>query len=300
MATLTLQKYQGTAKYFIEKLGDDVGLKMMLIPEGEYWMGTPDDEIEKLIKTYPNDEKWWRAESPQHLVEVPRFFMGKSPITQAQWLAVMGGENPSNFQGDFIEGRGDRLQRPVENVSWLDTQEFCEKLSEQTNKPYRLPTEAEWEYACRAIQVPPLSMGARRDLTQELWNREYHQPFHFGETISIDIANYYDKRVYGRGKESEYQEQTTPINHFQVANDFGLCDIHGNVYEWCEDNYHQTYIDAPVDGSVWIDELNSDSDKVIRGGAWTNEPEDCRSAFRYCNPRGIRSNFVGFRVVVSP
>ncbi len=210
------------AQYFTEELGDDIGLDMVLIPGGSFWMGTEDSEIERLVEEYK--EEWFKDESPQHKVTVPRFFMGRYPITQEQWRVVAGWEeqaeatlkpDPSNFKKDY-EGI-DRWQRPVEQVSWEDAKEFCNRLSKKTKREYRLPTEAEWEYACRAV-------NRDENLTQEEWNKQYHQPFHFGETISTELANYQGtddesmgwKGSYGRGVTGEYREQTTPVGYFNT------------------------------------------------------------------------------------
>ncbi len=180
-----------------------------------------------------------------------------------------------------------RWERPVENVSWEDAKEFCNRLSKKTGREYRLPTEAEWEYACRAVNG--------EDSTVEEWNRKYNQPFHFGETISTELANYHGNYVYGRGVEGEYREQTTPVGYFKVANNFGLCDMHGNVWEWCEDDWHGNYGGAPNDGGAWFSETSSN--KVIRGGSWNDNPSNCRSAYRLLGTRDDRSIGVGFRVV---
>jgi formylglycine-generating enzyme required for sulfatase activity len=204
------------------------------------------------------------------------------------------GKNPSHFTKDF-EKAGDALQRPVEQVSWNDAQEFCRKLEQQTGKPYRLPTEAEWEYACRAIV--PEDKG--EVLTKEIWNKKYHQPFHFGETISPKIANYNGQHVYGRGDKGSYWQQTTPVGYFNIANAFGLYDVHGNVREWCEDDYHKNYKGAPEDATAWLDQ-DENTTKILRGGSWNIKPWFCRSANRFNYSRIDLNLNNGFRVAVSP
>ncbi|MHC5719615.1 MAG: formylglycine-generating enzyme family protein, partial [Nostoc sp.] len=158
-------------------------------------------------------------------------------------------------------------QRPVEQVSWYDAVEFCDRLSDHTKRQrqYRLPSEAEWEYACRAGTTTP---------------------FHFGETITSELANYDATSTYGRGVEGTYRKETTPVGSFNAANAFGLYDMHGNVWEWCLDDWHNNYERAPTDGSPWFDNKNDNlyqkqGNAVLRGGSWLYYPRDCRSASRY-------------------
>ncbi|MGK7896944.1 MAG: SUMF1/EgtB/PvdO family nonheme iron enzyme [Xenococcus sp. (in: cyanobacteria)] len=283
-----IKRESGQAQYFTEDLGNGVTLDMVSIPGGSFMMGTEDQEIERLCQEY--GEEWFRRERPQHQISIPRFFMGRYPITQAQWREVAGWEqverkldtDPSNFKEDYEDI--ERWLRPVENISWEEAKEFCERLRNKTKREYRLPTEAEWEYACRA---------------------ETNTPFHFGETISTELANYrgtdfeYEGKVYpgnyGRGLKGIYRRQTTPVGYFKIANNFGLCDMHGNVLEWCEDNWHENYEAAPNDGSAWLSEDNSI--KVIRSGSWYDDPFGCRSAYRDDDSRDDRIDFIGFRVV---
>jgi formylglycine-generating enzyme required for sulfatase activity len=246
MAEFIIQRKKSQAQYFTEDLGSDIGLDMILIPGGTFLMGSPPDELER-----------FDSESPQHFVTVPTFFMGRYPITQAQWRFVASlspvnwdlRPDPSDFKGD---------NHPVESVSWSEAVEFCQRLSQYTHRTYRLPTEAEWEYACRAGTTTP---------------------FYFGETITAELASYDATNTYGDGAKGEYKEQTTPVDHFGIANAFGLCDMHGNVWEWCLDHWHSNYEGAPNDGSAWLTDDEEDI-RVLRGGSWDFNPSNCRSAFR--------------------
>ena len=266
---LIIKRHPQQADHFIEDLGNNVQLEMVAIPGGTFLMGSPDTK-----------EGHSKDESPQHEVRVKSFFMGKYPVTQAQWQAVASlpqinqelNPNPSIFKG---------ANRPVEQVSWYDAVEFCARLSELSKRPYRLPSEAEWEYACRA--------GTKT-------------PFHFGETISTELANYNGDYTYGKGVKGENREQTTPVGSFGVANEFGLYDMHGNVWEWCADNWHSSYQGAPSDGSAWIEAEENENEnryRLLRGGSWDNGPGGCRSAYRGIFNPGDRffNNYIGFRVV---
>ncbi len=273
------------AEYFREDLGNNVTLEMVSIPGGKFLMGTEEEEIERLVKKF--DWEGYRREKPQYEVRVKSFFMGKYPVTQAQWQAVMG-NNPAEFQ--------DSPQNPVEQISLNDAIEFCQRLSQKTGRKYRLPSEAEWEYACRAV-VSHQSSVISEELTVEEWNEQYHQPFHFGETITGELANYAANYTYAEEAAGEYRQKTTPVGSFP-PNGFGLYDMHGNVWEWCADNWHDNYEGAPTDGSAWTTGGNKDY-SPLRGGSWINDPGNCRSASRNKFFRG-RDNFddgVGFRVV---
>ncbi len=265
---LTINRHRQPAQCFIEDLGNGVQLEMVAIPEGSFLRGFPADELERS-----------EDESPQHQVNVPSFFMGKYPITQAQWRVVAEWEQVErelNTNPAYFKDREDSARRPVEQVSWYDAKEFCARLSRKTKRDYRLPTEAEWEYACRAGTTTP---------------------FHFGETISTELANYNGNYTYGRGVKGESRGETTKVEYFQFANAFGLYDMHGNVWEWCEDDYHDSYEGAPKDGSAWFSS-DINTTKVIRGGSWFNLAYNCRSAYRDgSNPDFRNNNNVGLRVV---
>jgi formylglycine-generating enzyme required for sulfatase activity len=240
-----------------EDLGNGIQLEKVMIPGGSFMMGSPEDEEGS------NDD-----ERPQHHVTVPSFLMGKYPVTQAQYQAIMG-TNPSLFKGS---------NRPVERVSWYDAVAFCEKLSQITGKTYRLPSEAEWEYACRGGTTTP---------------------FYCGETISTDLANYDGNYTYGQGQKGQYREKTTEVGIFP-ANPFGLYDMHGNVWEWCQDSWHSNYEGAPTDGNARLNNEEDNNGKLLRGGSWFDYPEYCRSAFRYYSLLADNDDFIiGFRVVCS-
>jgi len=274
--TLTLHRYQRTNKRYTEDLGDGVTLPLMLIPAGEFWMGQTETETAELKRQVSEDDyqRYYSRELPRHRVTVPSFFMGKTPVTQAQYKAVMGHNLAEQYDADRFVAP----DKPVVGVSWDDAQAFCQRLAERSGKDYRLPSEAEWEYACRA---------------------ETETPFHFGPTISPELANYDGTRAYGVGPTGEDRRQTTPVGRFP-ANRWGLCDMHGNVWEWCEDDFHNSYDGAPTDGSAWVEPDRSKTGlRVRRGGSWINAPWDCRSAYRGSFNADSRSNLIGFRVCCS-
>jgi formylglycine-generating enzyme required for sulfatase activity/uncharacterized caspase-like protein len=252
---------EGEAEVMIENLGNGVTLEMVKIPGGRFLMGSPETEAERLDN-----------ESPQHYVDVPEFWMGKYVVTQKQWQAIMG-NNPSRFKSWF-KGKN----HPVEKISWNNATQFCQKLSKKTGKDYRLPSEAEWEYACRAGTTTP---------------------FYFGETITGELANYRASETYADEPKGKYRKQTTPVGQFP-PNAFGLYDMHGNVWEWCQDVWHSNYDGAPVDGSAWVNGGNSKY-RVVRGGSWYYYPGWCRSALRGYFDSDVADDFnIGFRLVSFP
>jgi len=302
-----IEKESREAQYFSQDLGNDITLEMIAIPGGTFTMGSP-----------PNEKDSYKYERPQQEVTVPTFFMGKYPITQAQWRAVASrtdlkvekdlDPDPSHFKdppkpplkrgaSDFKDppkpplkrgasdsppfeegargGSPTRWDRPVEQVNWYDAVEFCARLSKLTGREYRLPSEAEWEYACRAGTTTP---------------------FYFGETITGELANYNASKTYAGEAKGEYRGETTPVGQFP-PNAFGLYDMHGNVWEWCADTWHDNYDGAPRDGSAWLENGN-DNRSPRRGGSWGFYPSLCRSAIRFdFDRRGLRFNGLGFRVV---
>ena len=221
-----------------------LGIEMVAIPGGTFEMGSPK-----------------RNESPQHTVNVKPFFMGKYPVTQEQWRFVAQlpqvkrelNPEPSYFKGDKL---------PVERASWYDAVEFCIRLSNHTGREYTLPSEAEWEYACRAGTTTP---------------------FYFGETITDELANYNASKSFANEPIGKYRQETTPVGKFS-PNAFGLYDMHGNVLECCLDDWHGNYEHAPTDGSPWFGDNNNLDQKqervVLRGGSWFNSPGNSRSASR--------------------
>ncbi|WP_246162790.1 SAV_2336 N-terminal domain-related protein [Brasilonema sennae] len=290
---LEIKREKRQATYYLENLEDNITLEMVAIPGGKFMMASPEGE-------------GYESEKPQHEVTVQPFFIGKYPITQAQWRVVAAlpqvnrelKPDPSGFKGDDF---------PVECVSWYDVVEFCARFSKKTGKDYRLPSEAEWEYACRARTTTP---------------------FHFGETLTDKLANYRANETFADEPKGEYREKTTSVGTFS-PNAFGLYDMHGNVWEWCEDSWHENYQEAPTDGSAWHENENSkkqkadtdigsrigkiwknirgqkqeadfsdnDNRSLLRGGSWIIYPDYCRSAYRnYYNP-AYDGNDIGFRVV---
>ncbi|GGA05779.1 formylglycine-generating enzyme family protein [Okeania sp. KiyG1] len=226
---------------------------MVYIPAGSFLMGLPEDKAER-----------HSDENPQHSLTLQPFYMSKYPITQNQYQTIMG-ENPSHFKGG---------NRPVETVNWYNAKEFCQKLSQKTDKIYTLPSESQWEYACRAGTTTP---------------------FYFGETITSDLVNYHGNFPYGNASKGKYRGETTDVGSFP-PNAFGLYNMHGNVYEWCLDVWHDNYHNAPTDGSAWESGGNS-TGKVLRGGSWNYYSWFCRSGCRDWVNGDCCSDYWGFRIV---
>ena len=262
MVEFVIHREQKQTQYFTEDLVYGVGLDMVLIAGERFEMGSPDGELEH-----------FGTEGPQHTVVVPTLFVGRYPVTQAQWRTVATLSavdraleiDPACFKGD---------ERPVERVSWWDAVEFCQRLCRLTKRQYRLPSEAEWEYACRAGTTTP---------------------FHFGETITPELANYRGSVAYGEGPTGKYRRETTPVGTFP-ANVFGLCDMHGNVWEWCADHWHDSYVGAPDNETIWLSS-DENAPRVVRGGSWDNDPRYCCSASRDGFNCDNTLNNTGFRVV---
>lgn len=255
--------YGSEAHYFQEEL-ENVALDMIILPGGVFWMGS--QEAEQGRESH---------EEPQHQVTIEPFCMGRFTVTQAQWRAIANlptihrslNPEPAHTKGE---------NQPVEQVSWHDAIEFCARLTKLTRRDYRLPSEAEWEYACRARTTTP---------------------FHFGETITPELANYDGNYIYNLEPVGQYRQRTVPVGSFQVANAFGLCDMHGNVWEWCADAWHDNYQEAPCDGSVW--EQAELQHRLLRGGSWYCLPSLCRAAQRHWDKADHGGSGIGFRVVCS-
>lgn len=252
---------------FSEDLGNGVKLEIVLLPGGPFQMGSYDEE--------------YADEEPVHQVVVPPFGIGKYEVTQAQWRAVMGGDNPSRFKGENLPHvttaplsgeKGENL--PVEKVSWEDATEFCRKLSSRTGKTYRLPTEAEWEYACR---------GGTTTV------------FAFGASLSSTQANFDGNYPYGGAAKGVYRQKTTPVGGFP-PNKFGLYDMHGNVWEWCQDWYDKSYYRQSPENNP--QGPTSGTYRVVRGGSWYDYGLHCRSSLRNGISPIVHYDNIGFRVVL--
>jgi formylglycine-generating enzyme required for sulfatase activity len=264
MSQLTIQSNKSTVHTFTESLSPGVDLELALILGGSFEMGSPENE------EYRQDDE------SLHTVTVPTFFMARTPVTQAQWRSIVKRPkiktdleaNPSKFKSNE--------DLPVDYITWDHATEFCLRLSKKTGRTYRLPSEAEWEYACRA--------GTKT-------------PFCFGETIDTNLANYDGGYIYEQGVNGLYREEKTLVKTFP-PNQWGLYDMHGNVWEWCQDDYEGDYHRCPSDGRFYLTKFRKgDPSKILRGGSWMDSPESCRSAYR--NPlTGIAyDSYIGFRVV---
>jgi formylglycine-generating enzyme required for sulfatase activity len=232
---------------------NSIGMKFVLVPAGTFTMGSPNSEKGR------GDDEYLRK-----LTFSKGLYMGIHPVTQEQWQAIMGA-NPSHFQGEN--------NLPVEQVSWSDCQAFCKKLGAREKKLYRLPTEAEWEYACRAGTTTA---------------------FHFGATISTEQANYNGNFIFGLGKKGIHREKTTPVGTFP-ANAWGLYDMHGNVWQWCQDwhgGYSRTELTDPQGPK-------SGKNRVLRGGSWGSHPIFCRCANRNFADPESRTEYYGVRICFS-
>jgi formylglycine-generating enzyme required for sulfatase activity len=240
-----------SAEQLTEDLGSGVSLDLIVIPAGAFQMGSPPH--------HGNED-----EHPQHFVTIKSFMMGKTLATQEQWKSIMRKMPPCRFKGDKL---------PVERVSWGEATRFCQQLSKKMKRNYRLPSEAEWEYACHA--------GTQT-------------PFSFGETLTTGVANYVGEHTYRDEPRGNYFHSTNEGGKFP-PNALGLYDMHGNLWEWCADTWLDDYSSAPRDGSAY--ENRKDNYRVARGGSWHEPPQNCRSAIRLRVLDSDAEEFIGFRVV---
>ncbi|MGK7932319.1 MAG: SUMF1/EgtB/PvdO family nonheme iron enzyme [Microcystaceae cyanobacterium] len=261
------------AKYFTIRFTNYVALEMVAIPSGTFLMGAPITE-----------EGSSKSERPQHWVTIQPFLMSKYPITQAQYQAILG-KNPARFRG---------AKRPVEQVSWYDAVAFCNKLSQKSRLHFRLPSEAQWEYACRAMSF---NEGGTTEFPLKSEELGESSPFSCGETLTTDLGNYNGYGVYANSVKGINRQETTEVGQFP-PNDFGLYDMHGNVWEWCADYWHNDYEGAPNNGNTWVKPTSNM--RVLRSGSWYSYPQNCRSAYRNHDLPAVINYTIGFRVVCMP
>ncbi|OON63325.1 serine/threonine protein kinase [Massilia sp. KIM] len=256
--------------------GAGQGPALVLIPTGRFQMGSPEHE-RRIAMAAGAQKNWLARETPQHWVGIERpFAMGRYPVTVGEWRAFVlaTGWQPGGEVDWAAPGFPQTDEHPVVGVTWFDALRYVQWLSEATGKRYRLPSEAEWEYACRA--------GT-------------HTAFSFGDTISTEQANYDGTFTYNGGPRGEYRRGTTPAGMFP-PNPWGLYDMHGNVWEWVQDVVHENYEGAPLDGSAW--ELGGDqARRILRGGSWLYNPRYLRSALRNGFSAALSNDIVGLRVV---
>jgi formylglycine-generating enzyme required for sulfatase activity len=242
--------------------------EMVIVPAGEYMMGSPESERGRSSN-----------EGPQRKVSFKEpFAIGKYEVTFAQWDACVAEGGCQHKPGDEGWGRG---KRPVISVSWQDAMQYVAWLSRKTGKSYRLPTEAEWEYTARGVTKAS----------------DPHPPFSTGTTINYKQANYDANFTYVDGKMGIFRQKTMDVGSFH-ANAFGIHDMHGNVWEWVQDCYKETYKAAPADGSA-VKSAHCPL-RILRGGSWNYHPRYLRSAYRYATAPEVRLDMVGFRVASAP
>jgi formylglycine-generating enzyme required for sulfatase activity len=246
-----------------------VGMKLVLIPDGSFVMGSPGYEVGRSVDEGP----------PRRVSITERFYLGAFLVTQEQYQQVMG-DNPSHFRR--VAGIDPR-SLPVENVSWDDAVAFCHALSERPEerirrRVYRLPTEAEWEYACRAGTTTPFHLD-------------------HGRSLSSAMANFDGRRPYGLGPRGDFLQRTSPVGSYS-PNAFGLYDVHGNVWEWCHDWYDEKAYKNNKNGVTDpTGPTKAQQERVVRGGSWRSAGWNCRAAARDAFPANGRYTNVGFRVV---
>ncbi|NJK30853.1 MAG: formylglycine-generating enzyme family protein [Acaryochloris sp. SU_5_25] len=257
----TVDRQIRQAQFFNTELGETADLTMVAVSGGKFVMGAAATEGQPFAQALL-----------AHWVTVKPFFLSKYPITQAQWQTVSQLPQinrpllaqPAHFVGE---------DHPVESVSWLEAVEFCDRLSRYTGQTYRLPTEAEWEYTCRAGMSTPYATGP---------------------TLTPELANYNTQFAYAAETPGAYRPATTAVGSFS-PNAFGLNDMHGNVWEWCADHWHADYQGAPTQGQAWIKDGQS-ALRSLRGGSWADHPAQVRSASRSGYPADGLNRMIGFRV----
>jgi formylglycine-generating enzyme required for sulfatase activity len=269
-------------KMFREDLGDGELIEMVEIPNGNFYMGSSQTELTNIVKELQRiglplrqAQQVAESETPHGQVKVVSFFIGRTEVTQGQWAQVAGwpkvkiGLNP---EPSFFPGKN----RPVEQVRWDEAVEFCARLSARTGRAYRLPSEGEWEFACRAGTLTP---------------------FHFGETISTEVSNFDATFPWGNANRGNRRQQTYDAGNTDAANGFGLLDMHGNVQEWCMDPWHPNYEGSPSGASVW--EIDGDSTyRVVRGGSYLSAAAFCRCSSRTKKEFDRQFSDTGFRVAI--
>jgi formylglycine-generating enzyme required for sulfatase activity len=248
-----VERHSGMAEEWVEELGDGLNLELVYVKGGTFQMGTQQG------LGYPD-------ETPRHLVSLMPFYIGRYLVTQAQWKAIMGRLPDCRFKGP---------QLPLMNISGEGAAEFCRRLAKKTGKPYCLPSEAQWEYACRAGTSTPFSTG---------------------ETLTTDYANFVGQPPYREEPVGIYRHVVTPGDTF-LPNPFGISDMHGNLWEWCADQWHAEYTGAPFDGGAW-DRGGEAGYGVARGGSWHEPALNCRSATRLRARLKDDDEFYGFRVAL--
>ena len=236
---------------FFEDLGHGISLALVVIPTGIFQMGSSHH--------VGNPD-----EHPQHLVTIKSFGMSRFLVTQAQWKAIMGQLPPCRFRGEDL---------PVERVSWEEARTFCQRLARRSGRNYQLPSETQWEYACRAGTTTPFS---------------------FGDTLTTEAANFNGEHAFRHEPRGPYRHGTTTGGTFP-PNAFGLWDMHGNLWEWCADNWLEDYSASPRDASSY--QGRNDPYRVARGGSWHEPPALCRSATRLRVLQSEADEVMGFRVV---
>lgn len=233
-------------------------MELLLVPTGRFNMGSSNENF---------------SEAPIHPVRIPRsFYLGRFPVTQRQWVSLCR-DNPSAFQ--------ESADQPVDSVSWPDAMRFCERLSVEAGRPVRLPSEAEWEYACRAGSASEFFFSSEGPFPDDGSVRE---------ALRRELLNY--------AWFEDNSNETTHAVGLKEPNKWGLHDMIGNVWEWCADHWHDGYRGAPDDGTAWIESGDARPRRCLRGGAWDMNAFRCRSCYRSWDWEHVAANRFGFRICV--